>query len=91
MPHIALTIKFGQIWIFKKSCNIALIFVGGVWVYSDELRPGQGSAMYDCLVTNSSKAMMAFSDYPIPKDHPPYLSYKNVLKYVQDYARLVIH
>ena len=60
---------------------------GGVWVYSDGLRPGQGSAMYDCLVTNSSKAMMAFSDFPIPKHYPPYLTYKNVLKYVEDYAR----
>ena len=71
-----------------KNLNL-MLFVGGVWVYSDGLRPGQGSAMYDCLVTNSSKAMMAFSDYPISKDYPPYLSYKNVLKYVQDYARLV--
>ncbi|XP_038078727.1 flavin-containing monooxygenase 5-like [Patiria miniata] len=60
--------------------------LGGVWVYDENLRPGQGSAIYDSLTTNSSKVMMAFSDYPMPHDIPPYPRYPHVLKYVQDYA-----
>ena len=56
-------------------------------MYKDDLQPGQGSAIYDCLITNSSKAMMGFSDFPIPQEYPPYLSYQHVLKYVQMYSR----
>ncbi|XP_033642001.1 dimethylaniline monooxygenase [N-oxide-forming] 3-like [Asterias rubens] len=60
--------------------------LGGVWVYQEGLRPGQGSAIYDSLITNSSKVMMALSDYPFPKNAPPYPRPKHILKYMQDYA-----
>ncbi|KAI8514923.1 hypothetical protein Bbelb_075140 [Branchiostoma belcheri] len=61
--------------------------LGGVWYYSDEVRPNQGSAVYRSLITNTSKEMMSFSDFPFPKDTPPYLPYHRVYTYLQDYAR----
>ncbi|KAI8483285.1 hypothetical protein Bbelb_390260 [Branchiostoma belcheri] len=61
--------------------------LGGVWYYSDDVRPNQGAAMYRSLITNSSKEMMSFSDFPFPKDTPPYLPYHRVYTYLQDYAQ----
>ncbi|XP_077986909.1 flavin-containing monooxygenase 5-like [Glandiceps talaboti] len=60
--------------------------IGGVWIYSDELRPSQGSAVYDCLVTNSSKEMTCFSDFPFPRNAPPYLPHHLYLQYLRNYA-----
>ncbi|XP_022090307.1 dimethylaniline monooxygenase [N-oxide-forming] 2-like isoform X2 [Acanthaster planci] len=60
--------------------------LGGVWVYDKHLRPGQGSAIYDSLTANSSKCLLALSDFPMPHDLPPYPRYYHVLKYFQDYA-----
>lgn len=60
--------------------------LGGVWYYTDEVRPNQGPSVYDSLVTNSSKDMMAFSDFPMPAEYPPYLPWEIFAKYLQDYA-----
>ena len=35
--------------------------LGGVWVYDDKLREGQGSAIYQSLITNSSKEFTCYS------------------------------
>ncbi|KAI8481950.1 hypothetical protein Bbelb_403120 [Branchiostoma belcheri] len=51
------------------------------------LHTHQGAAMYRSLITNSSKEMMSFSDFPFPKDTPPYLPYHRVYTYLQDYAQ----
>lgn len=61
--------------------------VGGVWVFRDEVRTNhEESALYHALVTNSSKEMMCYSDYPFPKDCPPYIPGKQLGKYYEDYA-----
>ncbi|XP_070549389.1 flavin-containing monooxygenase 5-like [Ptychodera flava] len=60
--------------------------LGGVWNYSQELRPGQGSALYDSVVSNDSKEMMTFSDFPYPEECPPFLSHPMVLRHIQNYA-----
>ncbi|XP_041374268.1 dimethylaniline monooxygenase [N-oxide-forming] 2-like [Gigantopelta aegis] len=60
--------------------------IGGVWYNTDELRQGQGPRAYDSLVTNSSKDMMCFSDYPYPKHYPPYLTCQMVHSYLHSYA-----
>ncbi|XP_070582145.1 flavin-containing monooxygenase 5-like isoform X2 [Ptychodera flava] len=66
---------------FEKSDRIA-----GLWNYSDIPREGDGGALYECLVTNSSKEMMYFSDFPFKKEYPPYLTPPLVLNYYKDYA-----
>jgi len=61
--------------------------LGGVWVYDDQLREGQGSAIYESLITNASKAFMCFSDFPFPSSDPPYMPHQKVLQYYQRYAK----
>ncbi|XP_077995061.1 flavin-containing monooxygenase 5-like [Glandiceps talaboti] len=58
---------------------------GGLWNYSNELRPGQGAAIYRSVVTNTSKEMLAFSDFPFAKEYTPFLSHKKILEYLNDY------
>ncbi|XP_070549419.1 dimethylaniline monooxygenase [N-oxide-forming] 2-like [Ptychodera flava] len=60
--------------------------LGGVWNYSPELRPGQGSALYDSVVSNTSKEMMTFSDFPYPKENPQFNDRRSVLRHIQNYA-----
>ncbi|XP_070548156.1 flavin-containing monooxygenase 2-like [Ptychodera flava] len=60
--------------------------LGGLWNYSPELRPGQGTALYDSVVTNDSKEMMTFSDFPHPKENPPCLPHSMVHCYIQNYV-----
>ncbi|PIK46828.1 Dimethylaniline monooxygenase [Apostichopus japonicus] len=60
--------------------------IGGVWIFRDETDSNPGSALYDCVVTNSSRQMMCYSDFSFPRDTPPYIPGKALLKYYQDYA-----
>ncbi|XP_070549418.1 dimethylaniline monooxygenase [N-oxide-forming] 2-like [Ptychodera flava] len=60
---------------------------GGVWNYSPELRPRQGSALYDSVVSNDSKEMMTFSDFPYPKENTPFMPHPMVLRHIQNYAQ----
>ncbi|XP_070548146.1 flavin-containing monooxygenase 2-like [Ptychodera flava] len=58
----------------------------GLWSYSPELRPGQGAALYDSVVSNDSKEMMTFSDFPYPKENTPFMPHRMVLRHIQNYA-----
>ncbi|XP_070547899.1 dimethylaniline monooxygenase [N-oxide-forming] 2-like [Ptychodera flava] len=60
--------------------------LGGVWYYTKDLRPGQGGAIYDSVVSNTSKEMTAFSDFPFPKEYPQFVGRRLLFKYLQDYA-----
>ncbi|XP_070551485.1 flavin-containing monooxygenase 5-like isoform X2 [Ptychodera flava] len=60
--------------------------LGGVWNYEPTLRPGQGSALYESVVTNNSKEILSFSDFPFPKEYPPFVSHRLVLRHIQNYA-----
>ena len=53
--------------------------VGGLWNIN--------SSSTSCTLTNSSSRMSSFSDFPIPKHWPPFLSRDLVLQYLNDYAR----
>ncbi|ESO84662.1 hypothetical protein LOTGIDRAFT_221976 [Lottia gigantea] len=59
--------------------------IGGLWNYSDEPVHGKGS-IYKNLVINTSKEMMAFSDFPTPEEFPPFMPHSDVLKYFKLYA-----
>jgi cation diffusion facilitator CzcD-associated flavoprotein CzcO len=56
--------------------------VGGTWYYG---RPG--SSVYASTHLISSKRMTEFSDFPMPKEYPPYPSHEQALAYIRDYAR----
>nr|XP_006823412.1 PREDICTED: dimethylaniline monooxygenase [N-oxide-forming] 5-like [Saccoglossus kowalevskii] len=60
--------------------------IGGLWYYTEQLRKGQGAATYDSVVTNHSKEMSCFSDFPFPKAWPPFLSRLRVHEYLHSYA-----
>ncbi|XP_071946883.1 flavin-containing monooxygenase 5-like [Antedon mediterranea] len=72
---------------FKPCCFEKQSSIGGVWVYDEHINRGEASAMYDNLVTNTSKEMMCFSDFSFPEDYPPYLLIHHVIKYLRDYAK----
>ena len=66
--------------IFEQSEKI-----GGLWNYSEDL-PDGGSLAYRSLRTNTSKQMMALSDYPFPETLPDFPSRAEVLQYLSNYV-----
>lgn len=59
--------------------------IGGLWYYTDEVRDDQACVMKSTVI-NTSKEMMCYSDFPIPKEYPMYMHNKYVLKYFEMYA-----
>ncbi|KAF5020609.1 hypothetical protein F66182_7358 [Fusarium sp. NRRL 66182] len=57
--------------------------VGGLWAYSEN--PEYTTALDD-TITNVSKFVSGFSDFPIPKECPTYLSRKQAQEYFESYA-----
>ncbi|EDO32019.1 predicted protein [Nematostella vectensis] len=58
--------------------------IGGLWHFTPEERH---SSVYRSIVINTSKEMMCFSDFPIPKDYPPFMHHSYVMKYFHLFAR----
>lgn len=56
--------------------------VGGQWLYG-----AAPSAVYASTHLISSKRTTAFADFPMPEDWPAYPSHRQVLEYLQAYAR----
>ncbi|WP_448853410.1 flavin-containing monooxygenase [Corynebacterium frankenforstense] len=63
---------------FEKGSRI-----GGNWLIDN---PNGVSACYDHLEINTSVRRMAFSDFPMPADYPPYARHDQVAAYFDDYA-----
>ena len=59
--------------------------IGGLWNYNDSPGAGRGGVYKSCVM-NTSKEMMAFSDFPPPGDFPVFLPHKYVNKYFNLYA-----
>ena len=57
--------------------------LGGNWRYQND---NGMSAAYRSLHINTSKARMAYSDYPMPDDYPDYPHHSQVLDYFEDYV-----
>ncbi|XP_009896578.2 LOW QUALITY PROTEIN: dimethylaniline monooxygenase [N-oxide-forming] 4 [Dryobates pubescens] len=60
--------------------------IGGVWHYMDSMDSRRVS-VYRSVITNTSKEMSCFSDFPFPEDFPNYLHHSLVLEYFGMYAR----
>ncbi|MFC9789232.1 flavin-containing monooxygenase [Rhodococcus sp. NPDC127528] len=57
--------------------------IGGNWVYDN---PNGVSACYETLEINTSCPRMAFSDFPMPADYPPYARHDQVRAYFESYV-----
>jgi dimethylaniline monooxygenase (N-oxide forming) len=66
--------------VFEQASHI-----GGLWQYSDALGAREGRA-YRSLRTNTSKQVMAFSDYPFPPAVPDFPHHTDVLTYLHGYV-----
>ncbi|XP_074453724.1 dimethylaniline monooxygenase [N-oxide-forming] 2-like isoform X2 [Larus michahellis] len=60
--------------------------IGGIWRYTDSMDSGRVS-VYRSVITNTSKEMSCFSDFPCPEDFPNYLPHGLLLEYFRMYAR----
>ncbi|XP_050163087.1 dimethylaniline monooxygenase [N-oxide-forming] 4-like isoform X1 [Myiozetetes cayanensis] len=60
--------------------------IGGVWRYTDST-DGTRISVYRSVITNTSKEMSCFSDFPFPEDFPSYLPHSLLLEYFRMYAR----
>ena len=63
-------------------------WLGGAWMYTD-LDEGKNrrSCVSYSTVTNTSKHMSCYSDFPMPKEWPNYLKQQKYLEYFQMYAK----
>ena len=57
--------------------------IGGLWHFTEEERH---SSVYRSTVINTSKEMMCFSDFPIPREYPPFMHHCYIMKYLHLYA-----
>ncbi|XP_026559189.1 dimethylaniline monooxygenase [N-oxide-forming] 2-like [Pseudonaja textilis] len=60
--------------------------IGGLWQFTDIPEKGRTS-VYRSVVSNTSKEMTCFSDFPFPESYPNYLHHSLVLEYLKDYAK----
>ncbi|NWT82605.1 FMO1 monooxygenase, partial [Lanius ludovicianus] len=59
--------------------------IGGLWRYTEHIEAGRPS-LYPSVISNTSKEMSAFSDFPFPEDFPVFLPNAQLLDYLQRYA-----
>ncbi|XP_030061784.1 dimethylaniline monooxygenase [N-oxide-forming] 2 [Microcaecilia unicolor] len=69
----------------EPTCFEGSSDIGGLWRYTEEVEEGRPS-IYRSVVTNGSKEMMCYSDFPIPDHFPNYLSHFKVIEYFRLYA-----
>ncbi|XP_054152421.1 dimethylaniline monooxygenase [N-oxide-forming] 2-like [Oppia nitens] len=69
-----------QVVCYEKTSNI-----GGLWYYRDNVIDGVGNVQKN-TISNSSKEINAFSDFPYPKEFPNYLPHNKMYEYFQLYA-----
>lgn len=60
--------------------------IGGTWYYTKYSKDGLACVMKSTVI-NSSKELMSFSDFPMPKEYPNYMHHTKVLEYFNSYAR----
>ncbi|XP_056383993.1 dimethylaniline monooxygenase [N-oxide-forming] 2-like isoform X2 [Hyla sarda] len=65
---------------FEKSDDL-----GGLWRYTEAVEDRRAS-LYNHVITNTSKEMMCYTDFPMPEDFPTYLHNSKVLEYLRLYA-----
>ncbi|NXI21661.1 FMO4 monooxygenase, partial [Sterrhoptilus dennistouni] len=70
----------------EPTCFESSQDIGGVWCYTDST-DRRGVSVYHSVITNTSKEMSCFSDFPFPEGFPSYLPHSLVLEYFRMYAQ----
>ncbi|NXA89778.1 FMO4 monooxygenase, partial [Melanocharis versteri] len=70
----------------EPTCFESSEDIGGIWRYTDSTDSRRVS-VYRSIITNTSKEMSCFSDFPFPEDFPSYMPHGLVLEYLRMYAR----
>lgn len=65
--------------------DLMSLSTGGLWHYTDDPQDGQACVMKSTVI-NTSKEMMCYSDFPIPREFPVFMHNKYVLRYFNLYA-----
>ncbi|NXI21662.1 FMO1 monooxygenase, partial [Sterrhoptilus dennistouni] len=65
---------------FERSQDI-----GGLWRYTEHIEAGRPS-LYPSVISNTSKEMSAFSDFPFPEHFPVFLPNALLLDYLRRFA-----
>ncbi|GFO18168.1 dimethylaniline monooxygenase [n-oxide-forming] [Plakobranchus ocellatus] len=61
--------------------------VGGLWSGQKDEWSSTGPSMYRSLLSNTSKSMTSFSDFPCPASYPPFLPHNVFRDYLCLYAK----
>ncbi|KAJ7332892.1 hypothetical protein JRQ81_015072 [Phrynocephalus forsythii] len=59
--------------------------IGGLWRFTENIEEHRAS-IYNSVITNTSKEMMCFSDFPMPEDFPVFLHNSKFLEYLRLYV-----
>uniref|UniRef100_A0A8C6E851 Flavin-containing monooxygenase n=1 Tax=Moschus moschiferus TaxID=68415 RepID=A0A8C6E851_MOSMO len=60
--------------------------IGGLWRYEEKTEGGRPS-VYKSVISNTSKEMTAYSDYPFPDHFPNYLHNSKIMEYLRMYVK----
>ncbi|XP_058396070.1 flavin-containing monooxygenase 2 isoform X1 [Diceros bicornis minor] len=60
--------------------------IGGLWRFKENVEDGQAS-IYQSVITNTSKEMSCFSDFPMPEHFPNFLHNSKLLEYFRIFAK----
>ncbi|NXN34269.1 FMO1 monooxygenase, partial [Nycticryphes semicollaris] len=69
----------------KPTCFEQSRHIGGLWRYTEHVEAGRPS-LYPSVISNTSKEMSAFSDFPYPEDFPVFLPNAQLLDYLRRYV-----
>ncbi|XP_041370067.1 flavin-containing monooxygenase 5-like [Gigantopelta aegis] len=58
--------------------------IGGLWHFTEKVRDNLGCVMRSTII-NTSKEMMCYSDFPIPKEYPNFMHNEKVWEYFKLY------
>uniref|UniRef100_A0A0N4Z4Q7 Flavin-containing monooxygenase n=1 Tax=Parastrongyloides trichosuri TaxID=131310 RepID=A0A0N4Z4Q7_PARTI len=70
---------------FSVVCYEKTNDIGGLWNYREDISTDEGMVMKSTIV-NTSKEIMAYSDFPPPEEYPNFMHNTYVQKYLRDYA-----
>ena len=59
--------------------------IGGLWNYRENVADDEACVMKSTII-NTSKEMMCYSDFPIPREYPNFMHNLMFLKYLRLYA-----
>uniref|UniRef100_A0A7N4V2U7 Flavin-containing monooxygenase n=2 Tax=Sarcophilus harrisii TaxID=9305 RepID=A0A7N4V2U7_SARHA len=65
---------------FERSDDI-----GGLWKFTETIGHGM-TKVYKSVVTNITKEMSCYSDFPFPENFPNYMKHTMVMEYLRSYA-----